>query len=136
VSDAIVARAVARRQRGFEHEVEVDGHRVVIDEPEESGGGDAGPSPTRMVAASLAACTAITIEMYAERKGWDVGALEVEALRKATERGQPSEFEVVLRLPRGLPEEHVDRLVRIAGKCPVHRLLIGEVRITERVEPV
>ena len=134
MSDEVVARAIARRQEGYRHEVEVAGHRITMDEPEEAGGGDAGPSPTRLLAASLAACTAITIEMYAERKGWDVGSLEVEALRKATERGEPSEFEVVLRLPRDLPEEQVERLVTIAGKCPVHRTLTGDVTITERVE--
>lgn len=129
-------RAVARQREKYAHDLKVRKHRLTADEPEESGGDDMGPSPQELLAASLASCTAITIEMYAERKGWDVGSLEVEALRKATERGEPSEFEVVLRLPRGLPDKHVERLVKIAGKCPVHRTLTGEVGITERVERV
>jgi putative redox protein len=136
VSNEVVARAVARRQEGYRHEVEIAGHKLIVDEPEEAGGSDAGPSPSRLLAVSLAACTATTMEMYAERKGWDLGSLEVEAVRKATERGEPAEFEVILRLPAGLPDEHIDRLVEIAGKCPVHRTLIGDVEISERVEPV
>jgi putative redox protein len=136
VSGEVAARATARRQEGYRHEVEVDGHKVILDEPEESGGSDAGPSPTRMLTASLAACTAITMEMYADRKGWELGSLEVEAIRRATEPREPGEFEVILRLPAGLSEDQIERLKQIAGKCPVHRLLIGDVQITDRVEPV
>ncbi len=74
-----MVKVTARRRQGFTHDVEVQGgHRMVIDEPEVSGGGNEGPSPTRTLAAALAACTAITIEMYADRKGWDVGALQVD----------------------------------------------------------
>ena len=51
---------------------------MVFDEPESAGGTDTGPSPSRVVAAALAACTAITCEMYAERKGWDLGEVEVD----------------------------------------------------------
>ena len=74
-----MVRATARRRQGYTHDVEIQGgHRLVIDEPEESGGANQGPSPTRTLAGTLAACTAITMEMYADRKGWDVGELEVE----------------------------------------------------------
>ena len=72
-------RVVARRREatGFTHDVEIDsGHTIVIDEPVEHGGGDLGPSPTRAAAAGLAACTAITCEMYAARKGWTVREAE------------------------------------------------------------
>ena len=72
-------KVVARRREGFAHDVEIEGgHTVVVDEPPTAGGTDTGPSPTQLLAASLAGCTAITIEMYAERKGWDVGAIEVD----------------------------------------------------------
>ena len=64
-------RVVARRRSGFAHDIEIDDgdHRLVVDEPVEAGGTDAGPSPARLVAAGLASCVAITMEMYAERKG-------------------------------------------------------------------
>ncbi len=126
-------KATARRTEGYRHEVEVDGHTVTMDEPDDAGGTDAGPSPTNLLAGSLAACTAITMEMYADRKGWDVGKLEVEA-EGTTDK--PPHFEVVLRLPESLDDEQVRRLEVIAGKCPVHRALASEVEITDRVERV
>ncbi len=132
-------RVVARRREasGFTHDVEIDsGHTIVIDEPVESGGADLGPSPTRAAAAGLAACTAITCEMYAARKGWDLGAVECEV---EVEQGRGSVFEVItltLRIPAALDDAQRDRLLVIAGKCPVHRALSGEseVVINDRIE--
>lgn len=124
------ARVVARRLKGFAHEVETDrGHRLVLDEPPEAGGADEGPSPTRTLGVALAACTAITAEMYAERKGWDVGALEVE-VEIAYEGPVPSAFEVTLHCPGDLDDEQLDRLLRVAAKCPVHRALAQESAVT------
>lgn len=131
-------RAVATRRSGYEHEVVIDErHTLVMDEPESKGGRDAGPSPTRALGASLAACTAITVEMYAERKGWDVGEMAVE-VEMEYDGEVPSEFTVTLRLPGGLSEEQLERLRTIAGKCPVHRALAAEtkVEITDRVAPL
>jgi putative redox protein len=130
--------ATARRRAGYTHDVEVDGHELVLDEPEASGGANQGPSPTRLLAASLAACTAITMEMYADRKGWDLGELEVVAEMEYGEASAPKSFTVTLHLPRGLSEDQVERLKVIAGKCPVHRTLSGEteVLIEDRVELV
>jgi putative redox protein len=128
-------RAVARRRGGYTHDVEIDGgHRLVIDEPRGAAGEDAGPSPTRTVAAALAACTAITCEMYADRKGWELGDVEVEV--DATQ-GHGSRFEeitVPLRVPEPLNEEQRERLLVIAGKCPVHRAIAGEVEVSDRIE--
>jgi putative redox protein len=132
-----MVRVVARRRQGFTHEVEIQGgHRLVIDEPTEAGGGDQGPSPTRALAAALASCTAITTEMYAGRKGWEVGDLEVEVQMEYGDAGVPQSFLVTLHLPRDLSEDQAERLRAIAGKCPVHRALSGEreVTITDRVE--
>ena len=132
-----MAEAVARRRKGYAHDVEIDGrHRLLVDEPESKGGADSGPSPTRVLGASLAACTAITVEMYAERKGWDLGALEVE-VEMEYDGPAPSEFTVTLRLPGGLTKDQLERLRLIAGRCPVHKALAAEskVSITDRVAP-
>ncbi len=129
-------KAVARRVQGYTHEVEVDGHRVITDELPESGGNDEGPSPTRLLTASLAACTATTVEMYADRKGWQLGAVEVEAELTSAERGEPTRYAVAVRIPAPLTDEQVGRITEIAGKCPVHRTLTGEVEIEDRVEAV
>ncbi len=72
-----MSRAVARRRSGMSHLVEVDGHELIVDELPEDGGNDEGMRPTRMLAAPLASCTAITMAMYADRKEWDIEGLEV-----------------------------------------------------------
>jgi putative redox protein len=129
-------KVAARRREGFTHEVEIEGgHTIVVDEPTEAGGNDRGPSPTRLVAASLAGCIAVTIEMYAERKGWDIGAVEVD-VDVEYEGFAPLSFAVTLRLPAELSEEQRARLLVIARKCPVHKLLAGETRVvvSDRVE--
>jgi len=122
---------------GYVHDVEIEGgHTIVVDEPAiVEGGTDAGPSPTRLVAAGLAGCIAVTIEMYAARKGWDVGAVEVD-VDVEYEDFSPLSFAVTLRLPAGLSEEQRLRLLAVAAKCPVHKLLAGETKVTisDRVE--
>jgi putative redox protein len=128
-------RAVARRRSGYTHDVEIEGgHSLVIDEPEASDGADQGPSPTRTLAAALAACVAITVEMYAARKEWDVGEVEVEVEMEYGEKSQPRSFAVTLKLPQGLSEEQIERLGVVASKCPIHRMLSDGVELTDRVE--
>jgi putative redox protein len=131
-------KVTARRRDGFAHDVEIEGgHTIRVDEPEGMGGTDTGPSPTRLVAAGLAACTAVTMEMYAERKGWELGAIEVEA--DVTYDGHaPTAYALTLRLPAGLSDEQRLRLLQIAAKCPVHRVLMGEtpVTISDHVEEI
>jgi putative redox protein len=129
-------KATARRSANFTHTISMRDHQVVSDEPRESGGEDEGPSPEELLAASLASCTAVTMEMYAQRKGWEVGPIEVDAEFTPAERGCPTKFALVLRLPENLTEEQVDSLRVIAAKCPIHRTLDGEVMFTEKVERV
>jgi putative redox protein len=134
-----MVKVTARRRQGFTHDVEIQGgHQLAIDEPHEAGGANQGPSPTRTVAAALAACTAITVEMYAARKGWDPGELEVGVEMEYGEDSVPRSFVVTMHLPADLTEDQVERMRTIAGKCPVHRLLAHdrEVTITDRVELV
>ena len=128
-------RALARRDGGrLRHEVEIGQHRLTADEPTEHGGDGSGPSPQELLAASLASCTAITIEMYAERKGWDIGEVAVDVDYEPAQRGSPTRFAMTVRLPKELPEEQRERLMQIAAKCPVHRTLEGEVMFDESVE--
>jgi putative redox protein len=128
-------KATARRGDGtFKHTVQVREHQITVDEMVQSGGEDAGPDPQELLAASLASCTAITMEMYAARKGWDIGHVEIDVQYSPAERGCPTKFDLVLRIPDDLPEEQVERLRVIAAKCPVHRTLDGEVMFNERVE--
>ena len=128
-------RATARRENGtYKHTVSVRSHDVTVDEPEESGGEDSGPDPQEMLAVSLASCTAITMEMYAKRKGWNIGDIEVAVDYEPAQRGSPTKFHMTTRMPKELPEEQRERLMQIAAKCPVHRTLEGEVMFDETVE--
>lgn len=128
-------RIVARRREGYAHDIELEGHDLRVDEPPEAGGTDTGPRPTQLLGASLAGCIAITVEMYANRKGWDVGAVEVD-VEMSYEGPVPNSFEVGLKLPGHLDAEQKRRLLVIATKCPVHKVLAGEghVRVVERLE--
>ena len=129
-------KATARRDgTTLRHSVQVRDHQLTVDETPDQGGEDTGPDPQELLAVSLASCTAITIEMYAARKGWDVGHIEVAVEFTPAERGCPTKFELIIRLPDDLPEEQ-ERLRVIAAKCPVHRTLDGEVMFQERVERV
>ena len=121
-------RAVARKRERYTHDVKIGRHTITADEPENQGGQDMGPSPQALLAASLASCTAITMEMYGERKGWDLGALEVE-VDVAYRDYMPISYEVRLRLPGDLDDEQRERLLRVARKCPVHRLLAHETEV-------
>lgn len=129
-------KAIARRTGTLTHDVDVRSHRMVIDEPRKEGGDDEGPSPQELLAASLASCTAVTMEMYAKRKGWDLGRTEVECRYENAERGQATEFTLVLRFPSDLAPEQIERLSEIAAKCPVHRTLKGEATFDQRTELV
>ena len=132
-------RAIARRADGtLKHEIEFgsDHHHLVADEPEETGGGDEGPSPQQLLAASLASCSAITMEMYANRKGWDIGEVVVDVDYEPAQRGSPTKFQMTVKLPKELPEEQREKLMQIVAKCPVHRTLEGEVMFDEKLELV
>lgn len=128
--------AVARRtsSAGVTHDVEIRSHRLISDEPAEQGGEDRGPTPQELLAASRASCTAITIELYAARKGWELGQVEVSCEYEEAERGQPTRFEVVLRLPPECGAAQRKRIEGIAARCPVHRTLAGDVSFRQRVE--
>jgi putative redox protein len=129
-------KVVARRIEGYAHEIDLEGgHELILDEPADRGGTDTGPRPTQLLASSLAGCIAITMEMYAERKGWDLDRLEVD-VDVSYEGAVPNDYAVSIKLPEGLDEEHRRRLLVIATKCPVHKVLAGEaqVRVSEHLD--
>mgnify|MGYP000243364600 CR=1 FL=1 len=135
-SATTIKSATSTRAGTFKQSVRVRDHQMTADEPTDEGGTDAGPSPLELLAASLASCTAVTMEMYASRKGWDIGDVEVEAQFTPPDRGCPTSFALTLRFPDHLTDEQIQRLEVIAAKCPVHRTLEGEVMFDERVERI
>ena len=129
-------KATATRTAGFKHAISVRTHQLTADEPAEHGGDDAAPSPQELLAASLASCTAVTMEMYAKRKGWDIGDVEVVAEYTPAERGSVTRFQLSCACPRASTPRRSRSCKIIAAKCPVHRTLDGEVMFDEKIELV
>src|SRR3954471_10186245 len=96
-------KATARRTGTYRHEIAIRTHSVSADEPKDHGGDDSAPSPQELLAPILASCTAIRMDMYAARKGWDVSECEVSVEYTPAERGCPTKFDLVLRLAGGRP---------------------------------
>jgi uncharacterized OsmC-like protein/pimeloyl-ACP methyl ester carboxylesterase len=116
---------------GYRTEAGVRGHRFLLDEPERLGGTDEGPTPYEMLWASLAACTTITLRMYADRKGWPLEEIRVR-IRHAKVGGRDHVVrELALEGP--LDAEQRERLAQIADRCPVHRSLEQGVEVTTEV---
>lgn len=98
-----------------------------------NGGGDAGPDPESQVLGALGACTAITVSMVAARKQWPLTAVHVHLhYTQCGAAGTAIAREVVL--DGALDDEQRARLMEVADKCPIHRLLTGEVRIQTRLQ--
>jgi putative redox protein len=130
-------RVVTRRRMGYEHEVEMREHRLIVDEPEDRGGRDQGPKPAELLAASLATCSAITIEMYADRKGWELGDVEVAVEFREATTDDPASFDVLVRIPAKLDADQHKRILAIVAKCPVHKVLAStDVEIYDELELV
>jgi putative redox protein len=133
MGDTIVTVDLA--EEGFRAVVRARGHAVTFDEPVDVGGTDAGPTPIEGLLAALGACTAMTLRMYAQRKGWALRKVSVrldhEQLSRAECLDCPPDAELPLVDRIGcavvvegdLDAEQVDRLLDIARRCPVHRVL-------------
>ena len=110
--------------------------RFIADEPVANGGLDLGPTPHDLVAAGLAACTSMTLRLYANRKAWPLGAVHVEVTHSRKAGDQPADtFTRRIRLAGDLDHEQRARLMEIAEMCPIHRLLTAGARIvTEGID--
>lgn len=124
--------AVSIGNEGFTSQVVAGKHLLVADEPEEYGGEDFGPSPYEYVSSGLGACTAMTMRMYADRKGWKINKIVVHINHgkdhcedcKNLESGKKiDQFVREIEIEGDLSQEQIDKLMQIADKCPVHRTL-------------
>jgi uncharacterized OsmC-like protein len=126
-------------EKGYRSSIRMGQHELVADEPKEMGGGDEGPGPYDLLLASLGACKAITLRMYADRKGWFLGGVNVTLAHDRIHAkdcedcesgsGKVDEITVELELLGDLTDEQRERLLEIADKCPVHRTLTSETKI-------
>ena len=124
--------ATARRAgNSLKHEVDVNGrHTIVTDEPEHLGGTDEGPAPHELLAATLAACIATMIAMYAQKRGWDIGETAVDVDYDAD--SAPRRFVIDVHLPADLTPDQQRRLERVAESCPVRRAMEAGFTFEER----
>ena len=124
-----MGKATVTQRDGFLSEVDLDtGHSVVFDASVKSGGGGEELTPSEAVSAGLASCTLMTMQLYAQRKEWDLAGIEVE-VDTTYENAMPVDFKVTIEFPEQLTDEQRDKLLVIAHKCPVHRLLLNPVPV-------
>lgn len=127
-----IARPVGEEK--FATRIDLPGGPIFADEPVEVGGGGKGATPYQLLSAALAACTSMTVRLYAARKGLRLGAFAVSVDHDLP--GGRDRFTRRLSLPDGLSAEERAKLVEIAGKCPVHRTLsLGGAEIITLAEP-
>lgn len=117
-----VAAAHARAAAGYAVRLRARSHDVAADEPTDRGGTDTGASPMELLLGALASCTAITLRMYAERKGWDLGEIKVDC--RLHEDGSARRIERQLRFGAPLDEARRAKLAEIAEKTPVTRIVL------------
>jgi putative redox protein len=130
--------------RGLKQDVLAGTHRIVSDEPRGVGGTDAGPSPYELLLASLGSCTAMTLELYARRKGWPLARVTVRLRhdriheKDCTECDRPGNEPFLERIEREvaldgpLDAHQRAQLIELASRCPVHRTLSGNLDIATR----
>lgn len=106
-------------------------HGFIADEPASEGGTNLGPDPFELLAASLASCTTITLRMYIERKGWQVGKIEttIGINRLKLESGIQTTFNREIKVETLDNNLDFSRLEHVANSCPVHKVLSGSIYI-------
>lgn len=117
-------------QSRFKTKVYSGGHLIYADEPESLGGTDEGMSPGALLLASLGSCTAITIRMYADRKEIPLESIKIElAICKEEEMTKETTIMRKVEFIGPITPEQRERLMVIANKCPIHKLLSNPIRI-------
>ncbi|GEO12953.1 osmotically inducible protein C [Microvirga aerophila] len=140
--DGVLVRASGEGR--FQQVVEAGRHRLLADEPESYGGLDSGPSPYDFVAAGLGACTSMTLQLYAERKGWQLPPFTVEVRHAKVHaedcvncgegrNGKIDQFERRITFETDPGPAVTEKIAEIADKCPVHRTLEARSHIVTKV---
>lgn len=113
-------------------EAKTRNHFLVIDEPINAGGDDNGPTPVEYLLTAIGGCVSITLRMYAERKKWDLGKITVNVSQLKNEKGSYLSEEI--HFEKEVTEEQRTKLLEIAGKCPVAKMVKGETEIVSSIQ--
>jgi putative redox protein len=111
----------------FRQNITIANFHLTADEPLAAGGDETGPVPFEFILAGLGACKAMTVKMYAERKSWPLTHVSVELIHQTI--GDLHQILVQMHLEGDLNESQRQRLLEIADRCPVHRLLTSDIEI-------
>ena len=127
----IPSSEVLLSEKKYFAEAKMRNHFVVIDEPTKAGGGDTGPTPVELLLTAIGSCVSITLRMYAERKGWDLGKIKVIVSQKEelTKEGVKKSLEENISFEKEITKEQKIKLIEIAGKCPVAKMVKGETTV-------
>jgi putative redox protein len=122
-----------RIEKGFQTKVRAGKHSLLVDEPEELGGGDTGIKPQDLLLSALGSCTAITLRMYANHKAWPLEKVDVKLQYEGEPEKEgfiPNQIKMQLLVGGNLTPEQLQRLEVIAKKCPVHSSLVPAFKIS------
>lgn len=137
--DSITHRSVTATLDGAPYTTRIQsrGLEMLADEPADHGGSDLGLRPHELLLSSIAACTAITLRMYADRKQWKLASIGVTATMDREQRGSAIDTRIHLEIdvPGSLSPEQRERLLQIAKACPVHRTLESPIRLSSSLRP-
>ena len=128
--------------KGFAQKIDIGAHHIVADEPVSYGGTDTGASPYDLILAALGSCTSMTIGLYARKRKWPLENISV-SLRHSkihaqdceeceTKEGRIDRIEMEIHLDGALSDEQREKLMEVAGKCPIHQTLTHEINIKTR----
>ena len=134
-----MAQLTATNTLNYQVNMEASSFSILADEPKSVGGDNLGPSPFELLLASLAACTAMTVRMYANRKEWAIDSINLSLDHEKvsadacddclTLDGKVDIININIDFEGDLTEDQVERLKYIAGRCPIHKSLVTETRI-------
>jgi uncharacterized OsmC-like protein len=132
-----MGKILVHSERGYRTDIHIRQHTIIADEPIQAGGTDSGPTPMEMLLGTAGACIAVTTRAYAQRKGWPLEDVFVELeMERFKAEDYPSysgdalyvhEIRETIKFEGPLTEEQKQRLLVIAGKCPVHLTLENPV---------
>ena len=128
----VATAVVRRRETRHVQDITSGAHALQSDEPVARGGADAGPAPYDLLLAALGACTSITLRMYADRKQWELGSVEVDL--RFFKTNEEERIERVVRVSGALSDEQRTRLAEICEKTPVTKTLRAGTPIVTRLE--
>ena len=118
----------------FKQEVKTETHSFLSDAPKAVGGGDSGPNPHELLLGSLGACTNITLQMYAQKKGWPLKGVNIDLTEEQVDDPQNPGKKVAkitrnIQVEGDLTEEQIEGLKGAAERCPIHKILSGSSKI-------